>query len=203
MKSILKYLFIIIMMLMLVSCNSAFNSKLSAENASHDTIYLNDDLKQRLEPVLENSKRINSIKKWSEIKSSNLMDTAEGGEAKLYYKNGKLEKITTHYLGETFQKITVYHLSSEKLSFVFDKFYQYNRPVFYDSIAMKSNNDTEFFDLKKAVITETRYYFLNDKLVHHTDSEDCGAPFDSEYLNELQKEIEDEFKRLKVISQEP
>ena len=129
-----------------------------------------------------------------------MWETAEGGEAKFYYKNGKLEKITTHYLSETFQKLTVYHLENQKLSFVFDKYYQYNRPMYYDSIAMKSNNDTEVFDFNKAEITVNRYYFLDQKLIYQLDSEDCGAPFSNDYLLETEKEIKKEFEYLVEIS---
>lgn len=173
----------------------------SVENSKSDTIYLNDDLKKQLDPVLKNSQRINSIKNWT-IKTKSLWETAEGGEAKFYYKNGKLEKITAHYLGETFQKITVYHLENQRLSFVFDKYYKYNRPMYYDSIAMKSNKDNEIFNLNKAEITVTRNYFLKQKLIYQLDSEDCGAPFSIDYLLETEKEIKKEFENLVEVSKQ-
>ena len=91
-------------------------------------------------------------------------------------------------------------LLTRKLSFVFDKYYQYNRPMYYDSIAMKSNNDTEVFDFNKAEITVNRYYFLDQKLIYQLDSEDCGAPFSTDYLLEAEKEIKREFEYLVEIS---
>jgi hypothetical protein len=200
MKNLFLYLIFSLFTIYNLSCHSVFRSKSHAvENFKKDTIYLNEDLKKQLNPVLKNSKRINSIKNWT-IKTKSLWETAEGGEAKFYYKNGKLEKITTHYLSETFQKLTVYHLENQKLSFVFDKYYQYNRPMYYDSIAMKSNNDTEVFDFNKAEITVNRYYFLDQKLTYQLDSQDCGAPFSTDYLLETEKEIKKEFEYLMEIS---
>ena len=200
MKNLFLYLIFSLFTIYNLSCHSVFRSKSHAvEIFKKDTIYLNEDLKKQLDPVLRNSKRINSIKNWT-IKTKSLWETTDGGQAKFYYKNGKLEKITTHYLSETFQKLTVYHLENQKLSFVFDKYYQYNRPMYYDSIAMKSNNDTEVFDFNKAEITVNRYYFLDQKLIYQLDSEDCGSPFSTDYLLEAEKEIKREFEYLVEIS---
>lgn len=200
MKNLFLYFIFSLFTIYNLSCNSVFRSKNQAvENSKRDTIYLNDDLKKQLNPVLKNSKRINSIKNWT-IKTKSLWETAKGAEAKFYYKNGKLEKITTHYLCETFEKLTVYHLENQKLSFVFDKYDQYNHPMYSDSVAMKSNNKTEAFDINKAETTVTRYYFLDQKLIYQLDSEDCGAPFSTDYLLETEKEIKKEFENLLEIS---
>mgnify|MGYP000467570392 FL=1 len=82
------------------------------------------------------------------------------------------------------------------MSFVYEKNYKYNRPLFYDVKAMKENNDTEAFDFDKSEITENRSYFVNGKLIHILNSEDCGAPFSSDYIAEEQKSILGEYSKL-------
>ena len=47
----------------------------------------------------------------------------------------------------------------------------------------------EAFDFDKSEITENRSYFVNGKLIHILNSEDCGAPFSSDYIAEEQKSI--------------
>jgi hypothetical protein len=61
---------------------------------------------------------------------------------------------------------------------------------------MKENNDTEAFDFDKSEITENRSYFVNGKLIHILNSEDCGAPFSSDYITEEQKSILEEYHKL-------
>ncbi|MFT3748805.1 MAG: hypothetical protein QM768_10830 [Agriterribacter sp.] len=160
-----------------------------------------DFLRNTLKTIRENFKRISNITNWSIIDAKDI-DTDEGGEAKFYYKDGKLEKIVVRQLGETFQQLAEYYLIDNKLSFLFEKTYRYNRPIYYDSIAMKENNDTEAFDFKKSTITEDRSYFISNKLIHQVNNEDCGAPFAGDYLQKEQERIETEFKKLKKLSKE-
>ncbi|MCC6289144.1 MAG: hypothetical protein IT249_14785 [Chitinophagaceae bacterium] len=161
----------------------------------------NDFLRDSLKPVRANFKRISSITNWNAIDTKD-MDAGEGGEAKFYYKDGRMEKIVVRQLGETFQQLAEYYLLDNKLSFVFEKTYRYNRPIYYDSAAMHENNDTEVFDFKKSTITEDRSYFINSKLIHQVNNEDRGAPFAEDYLREEQKRIETEFKKLVKLSKE-
>lgn len=60
--------------------------------------------------------------------------------------------------------MTEYYLIKEKLSFIFEQHYSYNRPIYYDAKTAKEDND-EAFDFKKSKRTETRSYFDNDKLI--------------------------------------
>ncbi|MFT3949504.1 MAG: hypothetical protein QM763_21250 [Agriterribacter sp.] len=161
----------------------------------------NDFLRDTLESIRANFKRISSITNWNTIDTKD-MDAGEGGEAKFYYKDGRMEKIVVRQLGETFQQLTEYYLLDNKLSFVFEKTYRYNRPIYYDSTAMKENNDTEAFDFKKSTITEDRSYFINNKLIHQINNEDCGAPFTGDYLREEQERIETEFEKLTGLLKE-
>ena len=167
------------------------------ESHNEDDIEANEYLKGRLKPIQANFKRINSITKWTSIQKRDIEgESTEGGEATFYYKNNRLEKVMARHYGEMGQILTEYYLLNGKLSFVFEKDYRYNRPLFYDAKTMKENNDTESFDFNKSEITETRNYFEKDYLFHIVDSQDCGAPFSGSYMAEEEKRMKDDFKRL-------
>jgi len=194
-----------------VSDNTTTNKNdLTARSLLHDTVVLketsneedlhvNEYLNDRLKPIRANFKRINSITNWTNIDSEELSESTEGGEAKFYSQNGQLEKIITRHYGETFQLLTEYYLLNGELSFVFEKRLKYNRPLYYDTKAMKENNDTEAFDINKSEIIEDRSYFENGKLSHQINNQDCGSPFADYYLLEEQKRIKADFD--KVIGQ--
>ncbi len=112
------------------------------ETFNQEDVLVNEYLTKKLKPIRDNFKRINSISKWETINCKELSETIEGGEVKYYYLNNKLEKIITRNYGESFQHLIEYYFLNRQLSFVYDKSYNYNRPMYYDSIAMKENNDT-------------------------------------------------------------
>ncbi|MCT3733616.1 hypothetical protein HZQ80_05425 [Elizabethkingia anophelis] len=173
-----------------------YNTIQAKASFNKEDIPVNEYLTDKLKPIRDNFKRINSIEKWSVIKQQDLFESAEGGEAKYYYQKNKLEKIITRIFGESGQTLTEYYLLNGQLSFVYEKNYKYNRPLYYDTKAMKENNDTEAFDFDKSEITENRGYFVNGKLIHILNSEDCGAPFSSDYIAEEQKSILSEYNKL-------
>ena len=163
-----------------------------------DTAY-NEYLADRLKPIRENFKRINSISKWTSIEKKELDESTEGGEALFYYSNTVLEKIVTRQFGETFQQLTEYYLLNGQLSFVFEKSYKYNRPIYYDSASMKENNDKEAFDFNSSEIVEDRSYFEKGELIHQANNQDCGSPWASDYLLAEQNRIVTAFNKLKLI----
>jgi len=166
------------------------------ETHNEDDIVVNEYLTDRLKPIRENFKRINSITKWTSSDTVELWESLEGGEGAFYYLNGVLERIVTRHFGETYQLLTEYYLLNGKLSFVFEKSYKYNRPLFYDSTAMKENNDNQAFDFEKSEIVEDRNYFENGKLIHQLSNQDCGSPSTDEYLLGEQKRIKEYFDKL-------
>ncbi len=185
-----------------ISCNKKDTVKIK-EILNEEDIEANEYLKDRLKPIQANFKRINSIAKWTSIRKKSIEgESAEGGEATYYYKNNRLEKIMARHYGETGQSLIEYYLLNGKLSFVFEKDYQYNRPLFYDAKVMKENNDTEAFDFEKSEITETRNYFEGGSLLHIVNSQDCGAPFSRNYMKEQDKSLKDDFKRLLKLEKE-
>lgn len=157
----------------------------------------NEYLKDRLKSIRSNFKRINSIKKWTTVQKRDIEgESAEGGEAVFYEQKGKLEKITARLYGEMGQVFTEYYLLNGKLSFVFEKNYHYNRPLYYNEKAMKENNDTEAFDFKKSEITESRNYFEKGNLIYIINNEGRGASFSGESISEEQKRISELYEKL-------
>jgi hypothetical protein len=159
---------------------------------------VNEFLTEKLKPIRDNFKKINSITtdNWSSIQTKSLEGTTEGGEATYYYWNADLSKIITKEYGETFQVLTEYYFLNKNLSFVFEKTLKYNRPIYWDKKRMKENNDTEVFDFERSEITEDRNYFEKGKLIHQLSSEDCGAPMSDEYLKVEQKRILSNFEKI-------
>ncbi len=172
------------------------NNVVLKESHNQDDIILNEYLTERLKPIRKNFKRINSITKWTSTNKKELTETTDFGEATFYYSNRGLEKIITLQFGETFQQLSEYYLLNGKLSFVFEKSYKYNRPMYYDTTAMNENNDTEAFEFEKSEIIEDRSYFDKGKLIHQISNQDCGSPFTEEYLFEEQKRIMAYFDKL-------
>lgn len=158
---------------------------------------LPDALTKRLKPIRKNFKRINAITNWSKVDTAYPGNALEGSEARLYYCNGKIEKITARYLGETYQQIDEYYLLNGNLSFVFEKTYRYNRPIYYDSAAMKAAQDTVGFDVDKSTIVEDRSYFENGKLFYRLNNRNNTSPMTTSYLLQEQKRILADFERLK------
>jgi hypothetical protein len=190
--------------------NTTSKTTVKADSLQRDTVELketfnqedlpaNEYLTERLKPIRANFKRINSISNWTTIKTKDIRETTEGGEATYYYQNEQLEKIVTRHFGETFQQLTEYYLVDGQLSFVFEKSYKYNRPMYYDSPAKKENNDTEEFDFEKSEIVEEKSYFENGKLLYQLNNQDCGSPFADDYLLEEQKRIKTDFKKLSKL----
>jgi hypothetical protein len=125
-----------------------------------------ENWKKRLLPIEDNVNRINGIKKWTNFFSKELDVSTEGGDASFFQNEGNTEKIVVNVFGETFQEHNEYYLLNNQLSFVFEKRYVYNRPMYYDSTAMKENNDSVTFDFDKSTVVRNRYYFEKGKIVY-------------------------------------
>ena len=181
------------------------SARLLQESSKEDDIPVNDYLIEELKPTRENFKKINSIStsEWLLVLNKNIEGkSTEGGEANFYYYNDSLYKIIERNFGESLQELNEYYLLNGKLSFVFEKRYNYNRPIYWDSTTMKENNDNQIFDINKSEIIETRSYFENNGLIHQLYSQDCGAPFTGDYLQQEQKRILANFDELIKLSKQ-
>lgn len=167
---------------------------------NQEDIASNEYLADRLKPIRANFKRINSITKWTSVVRKDLWQTTEGGDAVFYYTGKRLEKIITRRYGEVFQQLSEYYLLDGKCSFVLEKTITYNRPIYYDSAAMKENSDTEVFDISKSAMVEDRSYFEQGQLIHQLNNVDCGSPFAPDYLETEQRRITVDFQQLQRLA---
>lgn len=168
---------------MLFSCknNSTSTNTTSIDSTNkinnEDTIFAPSSIPQEaFQPTVEiaeiikqirsNFSQINSISNWDKIVEKEIMETTEGGIVTFYFKNGTMLKMIAKQYGGTFQSITEYYFLNGSISFIYDKQYIYNRPVYMDSTYAKQLGDDEWFDINKSTIHETRNYFQNGKLIH-------------------------------------
>lgn len=153
-------------------------------------------LEERLHPIRDNFKRINATTQWTKVITKELWESTEGGEAKFYYQNNVLEKIVSKFFGETYLHLNEYYFLEGNLSFVYEKSYQYNRPIYYDERMMNENFDTEYFDFEKSQIVEVRNYFENRKLILQISSENCCNPLSPEYFKQERVRILSELNKV-------
>jgi hypothetical protein len=165
------------------------------DNETEEVVY-EEYLGKRLKPIRENFKEINGIKEWTAIDKRALKETTEGGAATYYFLFDTLKKIAVHQFGETGKKISEYYTMNAQLSFVFEKTYEYNRPITWDSAAMKENNDSQTFNIDKSEIIEDRSYFENGILIRQINNQDCGSPMAEDFLKEEKERLQTEFNNL-------
>ncbi len=112
------------------------------------------------------------------IKKTYYWDEAEeGGSGEGYYYKGKLRLLKLFWKGETGKKDLCYYFDDQgQLIFVYDKDYNYNRPIYYTRQFAKENNDTEAYDAEKTRININRYYLSNNKLIRWIDEHNKIVP---------------------------
>ena len=153
----------------------------------------NRGLTARLGPIRANFRRINAIQQWSAVVNAGLDEPGEGGEATFYYAKGRLEKLAVRHYGEMGQRRVDYYLLSGQLSFVLEKSYRYNRPIYYDSAAMRAEHDTEAFAFDASEVEEQRSYFAQGRLLHRLPRPAPGPPA-TRFLQQEQNRIKAEFR---------
>jgi len=140
--------------------------------------------------------------KWTSVKKKDIEgESAEGGEATFYYTDKGLEKVIARHYGEMGQMLIEYYLMNGQLSFVLEKEYRYNRPLFYDTKAMKDNNDTEAFDFNKSEVITTRNYFENGNIIMINNTTGRGFNISADYLSEQEKNLTESFKKLLKLAE--
>jgi hypothetical protein len=209
----LKKTVIVLILIFLVSCenkkqssNDIFESKNKNRLTTNNSFKItesenqfdnpaNEFLTEKLKPISENFKKINSVtnNNWSLIETKSLDETTEGGEATFYYLNADLRKIITKQYGETNQTLTEYYFLAKKLSFVLERNLKYNRPIYWDKTKMRENKDNEVFDFKKSKITEVRNYFENEKLIFQLIENQSVNSMSAEYLKTEQNRIKTKY----------
>lgn len=151
-----------------------------------------------LKPIIQHYDGINMIKVWSSIETRALNESTEGGKAN-YYKEGEtLSKIHAWHLGESGKLEQKFYVLAGQLSFVLEKDFEYNRPIYWDSTLMVESGDTAVFDSDKAKVYEKRSYFKDGALIWQSDDRDRDEPFTAKRLRREQKRLNDDFQKLKA-----
>lgn len=112
-----------------------------------------------------------SIKYYDSVSVDVWDESTEGGELTGFYKKKDLKLIRVAYFGETGMKEIEYYFDNDQLFFVFEKYYRYNRPIYWDKEHMEESNDSVTFDPAKTIATENRYYFHKGKLIRWLDDD--------------------------------
>ncbi|SHG41051.1 hypothetical protein SAMN04488522_105399 [Pedobacter caeni] len=156
------------------------------EHTAEQDLPVNEYLVSAIKPIKANYNKLNSIAKWQKVKRIDLDFSSEGGEAKFYYLKNGLQKMVVRQFAEMSQKLSEYYLMQGKLSFVYETEMRY-----------KSTLET-----KDAEVVSDRFYFAKGKLFHLINSEDCGAPFSSDYMKGEEERIFEEYNQLRKLSLE-
>ncbi len=147
----------------------------------------------------EDYRRINEISRWTSVVTRSPERSLEGGEAKFYFTGTRLEKIIVRDYGEMYQQLTEYYLRNGQLSFVVEEKANYNMPFYLDSTAAAAAGETEFFDIQKSEVIETRYYFEDGALANLVSPQDCGAPWAAGFIKDEEKRLKGELKSLQLL----
>ncbi len=182
----------------------------SQASAKMDTIYKKDSIslqslmatdssvkeKDSVQLIKENFLKINAIKKWDSVVSKNLWLSLEGGYVNFYYKDGDFKKALVRYYGEMYQQITEYYFLENKLSFIYDKYYHYNVPMYLDSASAAKDGYDLFFNIDSSRIEETRSYLEKGKLFKIISNKENPQALTDDYRKSEQAKIDKNLSQL-------
>lgn len=198
-----KKVIFLVFAVLLGSCNSNHKHPTDSEGSMlelSDSAQINtyqEYLGDEIGPVRQNFKEIENIAEWTLVNKMKHPVSRENGVVEYYYLKDSIMKITSIQLGETGKLIQAYYPLNGELSFVLEKEYAYNRPIYWDSVMMIENNDNQVFDINKSEIIEDRSFFVGGKLIRQINNQDCGSPFAEDYLLEEQTRLQNEYWELK------
>lgn len=164
----------------------------TADTAGRQTNAVTD----RFDSIRSVVREMNAVTNWAITTRQDLEESTEGGEVSFYSLNGRVQKMKARRYGETYQQVTEYYLSDGNLLFVLDTTFQYNRPMYYDSTAMKDAGDTEAFDFDKSTVIIDSVYFAEGKIVKRSTRQQGVPSKDTDYLRRNEKELLQEVAKL-------
>ena len=159
----------------------------------------NSNIESKIAQIRKDYKGTNAIKNYIVKQIEDDEQSIEGGVIRYYFQNGIVKKIITEYFGETWRGTTEYYVKNGKVYFIFDKAEKYNVPYYVDSKWYKENEikNGEVFDKRKSKFSEKRYYFdENEKLIRYI-GENKKIVENGQKLKEIEKEILNEYYRIK------
>ncbi|NML64451.1 hypothetical protein HHL22_04455 [Hymenobacter sp. RP-2-7] len=111
-------------------------------------------------------------------------ESGEGGQGTAYYEGKEMKLLAVVHYEEMGKREAHYYYHNGQVFFALSSLYRYNRPIYYDKKTARNNGDPEAFDLKKAELTENRYYFQNGKLIRWLNSAKKPQPVAAATKNE-------------------
>lgn len=112
------------------------------------------------------------VGKYRKVKKQLSGFSLEGGEMTAYFQGPAIMKITAIHYGEGGRTLEEYYYQDSKLIFVFEKVFQYDRPL----------------SGKVVSAVENRFYYDNDRLIRWIDENGETAAVDAESHELKQKE---------------
>lgn len=126
--------------------------------------------------------------KWDNQKVKNYNEKNDKIKVTYYYSKNKLGKIVKEVTGKKGQELEIYYLKGKEPFFAIFKYLPYNE--------IREENIEQIIKNQQEPVHTLDYYFVDNKLFHIFDSEDCGAPLKEEYLKEAEKGFRKEFNLL-------
>ncbi|MGF6906377.1 hypothetical protein [Fusobacterium sp. PH5-44] len=105
-----------------------------------------------------------------------------------YYSKNKLGKIVKEVIGEKDQKLEIYYLKGKDPFFAIFKYLSYSE--------IQEEKIEEIIKNQQEPVYTADYYFVDNELFHIFDSEDCGAPWNEDYLKETEKDFREKLNSL-------
>lgn len=150
------------------------NIKLS-ESKNEEDLPVNDYLTEELKPLRTNFLKINSIKEWTAVDKRRLVKDSLEGIAMYYYINKSLQKI-----------IAIYSTVNEMMEFYFlDN--QLSMAIFKSVLTENDNKE----------LICNKYYFKGNHLLQIINSQDCGSPFEDDFIKSEEKRIQGIYAEIK------
>jgi len=157
----MRHLATIILVLIIGSCYGQSNSKIEKIRKIYHTV--ND-----------------STSYFSKRSKDFYGKSSEGGEIELFSLNQNIKKAIIYYYGEMGKRTKEYYFKDNSLCFVFDVYFNYDRPISQGNISIKSKE-------------ENRYYIWNGDIIKYIDPK--GRTF-------LDEQIPNEKRKWQVIDYE-
>ena len=159
----------------------------------------NVNVESKIAQIRKDYASTNAIKNYIVKQIEDDEQSIEGGIVKYYSQNGIVKKIVVEHYGESWNGLTEYYIKNGKVYFIFDKTEKYNVPYYVNADWYKRDNMKvgEVFDSRKSKISEKRYYFdENMKLIRYV-GENKKIVENVQKLKEIEKNVLDEYFRIK------
>lgn len=110
---------------------------------------------------------------WDQIDTVDIYESTEGGQILRYWLGGTVGRLAVTHLGETGQSTTEYFSRDGELCYVQRETLGYNRPIYWDSTAMRENGDDQVFDIDRASRKFFRIWIVDGCIAERHELSNC------------------------------